>query len=143
MVVRCSISRLASAATRGALISQAPIRPIQLLASLLPRSGAAMKMKPRISARRWKKSSPFEVLFYVWRKFNLFRRFAEGAHSKAIAAVNYQQAADATTHAMPNHDHRLASRKALLQRVQLIPQDRSGIRIGVAARVAVKPELVL
>src|SRR5580765_1705425 len=85
----------------------------------------------------------FEILFYVRRKFNLFRGFAEGAHPKVVAAVRDQQAADAATHAVPDYDHRLARGETLFQRVEFIPQDRGRIGIGVAAGIAVKPELVI
>ena len=33
--------------------------------------------------------------------------------------------------------------KALFHRVELLAQDRGGIGIGIAARIAVKPELVM
>ena len=44
---------------------------------------------------------------------------------------------------MADDNHRLAKREPFLGGVKFSPQDRSGIGIGIATRVAVKPELVI
>ncbi len=44
---------------------------------------------------------------------------------------------------MADHDHFLAQGESLFHRIEFFPKDRRGMWIGIAARVAVEPDLVV
>ena len=69
--------------------------------------------------------------------------FLKMSQPELVARVGDEQPADAAAHAVADDDHLLAQREALLDRIELAPQDRGGVRIRIAARIAVEPELVV
>ena len=84
-----------------------------------------------------------EILAGVRRERHLIRRASEDFHPKLIAAVGEQQPADAAAHAVADHDHRFHLGKALFHAIEFLAQDRGEVRIRVAARITVEPELVV
>ena len=58
-----------------------------------------------------------------------------------LAGVGDEESADAPAHAVPHNDHGLVERIFFLNGIELPAQDGGGVGVGVAARVAVKPEL--
>src|SRR6476660_227522 len=84
-----------------------------------------------------------KILADVRRKRHLVRRSPKNFHPKLIAAIGQEQPTDAAAHAVSDDDHRLHSREAFLHRVELLAKNRRGIGIGIAARVTIKPELVM
>jgi hypothetical protein len=73
----------------------------------------------------------------------LVRRFLEKLNPQLIAGVGDEQPGDAASHAVADHDHLLVQWETLLDSVQFMVQDCSGIGIGVAAWIALEPKLVV
>jgi hypothetical protein len=67
------------------------------------------------------------------RKRYLLGRFVEKLHPEFVVRIGDEQPADAASHAVADHDHRLAQRETLLDSVQFMAQNRSGIGIRVTA----------
>ena len=70
-------------------------------------------------------------------------RTAEDFFPEFRAGIRDEKSADASTHAVADNDHRLADGIFFSDGIELAAQDRSGVGKGVAARVAVEPELVI
>src|SRR4029453_19486926 len=98
---------------------------------------------PSISRAQKKKQVLRKSLGAVRRKRHVVRRSPKNFHPKLIAAVSEEEPADAAAHAVSDDYHRPELWEALFHRVEFLPQDRCGIGIGIAARVTIKPELVM
>jgi hypothetical protein len=111
----------------GDLTKLDPIRPSQLLASSLPRRGAEIKMTRPISGRCWKMSASEKSFLLSGERGTCSGRFLKKLHPELVAGIGDEQAGDAASHAVADHDHLLAQWEALFDSVQFMPKDCRGI----------------
>src|SRR5439155_12368646 len=68
---------------------------------------------------------------------------AESVEPESRTGIGKQSVCDGSAHAMSHYHHRFAQRIFFFNRVEFLPEDGRGIRISIAAGIAVEPNLVI
>src|SRR5882724_9738954 len=84
-----------------------------------------------------------EQAFTLSWHFCLRGGMAEGPDPEFCPGVGDERSRDASTHAVANDHHRFAQRKFLFDGVELVPEDSRRVWIGITARIAKEPKLVI